>query len=171
MSTYYVRQKFFKLREDYFIENEKGENVYSVKSNFEVVRKKIALCDLSGNEIYFFKEKIFKIRPRFYIFDNEASSENKENRLGVINKKGFFLPTYKLKINGEKYVIRGFMGFPFKYTVHKNKEIIAKIKKQVLNIRDVYAVECLKESESAVCVAIALMIDILRSQDMLKLFR
>lgn len=157
-----VRQKLFDFRGRSEIFDEAGRTCYFVNTNIEFFTgKQFSLLDLSGNEIYFAKERLMRIRPRYDLYPSAVAAKNdKENsRLGFLKKTLFFNPFYKVKTKYGNYKFHGSFGWSRTFKVKKNGKLVGTIQKKIMKVADTYTVDVPEISEAPIVLMIALIMD------------
>lgn len=152
-----IKQKFFKIwRESFYIYNQSGEKVLQVKPKL-ALQSKYEVRDMQEKTVMTIKEKLFKILPRYYIYDAE------EKQVAFVRKK-FTAFTHKYEVDyfqpDKKYEIQGnFLAWDFNILLNGNT--IGTVSQNVLSslIRDSYVINVLDDKEALMCLAIAIIID------------
>lgn len=158
-----VRQKIFNIRGTSDITDENGRACYFVNTNIELFAtgKRFSLLDLNGHEIYFAKERLMRIKPRYDLYPSAQSAKNdKENsRLGVFKKKLLTLPVYRYKSKYGNYKISGNLGWTRTFKIKKNGKLVGTIQKKLLKVADTYMVNVPEISEAPMVLTLALVLD------------
>lgn len=87
-----IRQKYFSIRDGFYITDEAGRNAYFVQGKIFTLGKQLTMYDLSGREILFIKQRIFRILPTFDVYQNNEVVAKIKRILPLI-----FVKRYKVK--------------------------------------------------------------------------
>ena len=66
-TTYQLRRQMFSIGEDFWIQNDRGDNVYKVDGKVLRIRETFALQDPNGNELATVQAKLIAIQPTMTI--------------------------------------------------------------------------------------------------------
>lgn len=147
---YYMKSKFFKIKEDFWIKNEYGEDVYFVDNKFLTFGLQF---DILKNDrlLYSVKEKLLTFMSNYKMFEQG-------NVVAEISQKFTF---FRDKLNiSSKYgdlTIKGDF-FDYNYEIYKGKKIIAKVTKEFFSFTDNYYIDVNFEDEAFI-LALAVIID------------
>lgn len=147
---YYMKSKFFKLKEDFWIKNEFNEDVYFVDNKFMTLGLQF---DISRNNeiLYFVKEKLMTLMSNYEIYENN-------NVVASVNQKFTFFKD-KIEIDSKygNFKIEGNI-FDYSYRIYKDNKVIAVANKELLAFTDNYYVDIDFEDEAFV-LALVVIID------------
>ena len=130
---YYMKSKFFKIKEDFWIKNEHDENVFFVDNKFLTFGLQFNISK-DNRELYFVKEKLATFMNKYEIFENNEV-------VGRINQKFTF---FKDRIEVEsKYGELEVVGsiFDRNYDIYQNGVVIATATKEFFSFTDNYFVD------------------------------
>lgn len=151
---YLIRQKYFSIRDGFYITDEHERNAYYVQGKFFSLAKQLTIYDLQGRELLFIKQKLFHILPNYDIFEGE-------NLVATVKRKfSIFTKHYNIEssIYGDMRIEGNIFAWNFSIISKEGREI-ARISKKVLNIRDTYTVDIFDKNFEALSLAITLIID------------
>ena len=128
-----LKQKMFSLLDSFDVYSEDGSIAYKVKGELALAHK-LKIYSPEGNELGEVSQKIISITPTFELYE-------KGKKIGSIKKK-------LLKLFGSAYSIES-LGWTAKgnfternYSIHdSNGNLVATIKKQLLNLTDTYVLD------------------------------
>ena len=128
-----LKQKMFSLLDSFDVYGEDGSIAYKVKGELALAHK-LKIYSPQGNELGEVNQKIISITPTFELYENGK-------KIGSIKKQ-------LLKLFGSAYSIDA-LGWTAKgnfternYSIHdSNGNLVATIKKQLLNLTDTYVLD------------------------------
>ena len=98
---YYIKSKLFKIKEDFWVKNDKGEDYYFIDKEFFSFGLQFRVIE-NNNEIYRVREKLLKFMPSYEIYDNNNSI------IGTVKKKfTFFKDSIFVESNYGDFEIEG----------------------------------------------------------------
>jgi uncharacterized protein YxjI len=81
-TTYQLRRQFFSIGEDFWVANDRGENVYKVDGKVLVLTQTFALQDVNGNELARMHAEMLTLRKTMDI--------ERGGQVAAVVKKAFF---------------------------------------------------------------------------------
>lgn len=148
---YYIKSKLFKIKEDFWVKNDKGENTYFIDKEFFSFGLHFKVIE-NNNEIYKVREKLLKFMPSYEIYDNNDSI------IGIVKKQfTFFKDIIFVESNYGNFEIEGDF-WHYSYKINHNGRIIAVIDKEILSFTDNYYVDINYENHSFI-IALVIIID------------
>lgn len=147
-----VRQKYFAIRDGFYIKNEMGQDVYYVQGKLFSFGKKLYLRNAMGQEL-FIKQRLFRIRPRFDFYVNDE-------RIAVVKRRLFPIFMKRYKINTEdfgKLKIKGNI-IAWKFSIESEDGVLATVNKK-FTVNDIYEVDIFNKNFEALGLGIAVMLD------------
>lgn len=148
-----VRQKFFSIRDGFYIKDQSGRDVYSVKGKLWTLGKKFYLTDLAGNEL-FIKQRLFRIRARYDFLINDEV-------VAVVKRRfPLFMKRYKVEsdVFGDLKVNGNIMAWSFSIDT-KDGRSLATVSKKILHVNDTYTVDVFDRRFEMLGLGIAVMLD------------
>lgn len=144
------------IRDKYAITDTAGKELFFVKSEINVL-KKFLLEDLNGNPLILINKRYWRLFPRW-----DVKNANGDTLFIIKRKRIPFLNRFKIKNISEEnpanYEVDGkFLAWDLKIT--RDEQVIATIKKSLLNIANAYSVDVAEEKEVLRCLAIAIVVD------------
>lgn len=153
---YYMKSKFFKIKEDFWIKNEDREDAFFVDTRLLSLGLQFDLMQ-RGSVVYSVKERIIAFLPAYEVIENG-------NIVAKVNQKLTFMCD-KIKVDS-KYgdiLIKGNI-FDYKYNIYKNGNIIAKIGKEIFAFTDNYYVDIEFEDEAFILSLVVIIDSIIDKQ-------
>src|SRR5580765_4337187 len=134
-SRYRLQRKLFSIGEDFWIENEQGEQVYKVDGKAFSLRETFVLEDPSGSELLTIESKLLAVRPTMKIL-------RQGQLLATVTKKllTFLHQHYTIQVEGgATYEAEGNIT-SHEYEVKSGGAAVAHISKDWFSIQDSYGV-------------------------------
>ena len=159
-SRYKLQRKLFAIGEDFWIENERGEQVYKVDGKALSIRHKFLLEDQNGSELFTVESKLLSLQPTMMI-------ERQGQRYATVTKALFtFLhQRYTIQVEGgPSYDAEGDIT-NHEYSVQTNGAQVAQISRQWFSIRDAYGVAIAPGQDEPLILAAAVCIDEIAERD------
>ncbi|HEY0037898.1 MAG TPA: LURP-one-related family protein [Longimicrobium sp.] len=154
MARYKLRQRLISIGEDFTIEDEQGNTVYTVDGKVLRIRETFVIEDRAGNEVATIREKKLAIRDSMAI-------RRGGDTLATI-KKALFSPFRdKFTINvedGEDLVAQGNI-LDHEYEIRRGGDTVARVSKHWFSFTDTYGVETAAGEDDGLILAIAVAID------------
>lgn len=154
MARYKLRQRLISLGDDFTIEDEQGNAVYTVDGKLLRLRDTFVLEDLGGNEVATIREKKLALRDSMNILRGGET-------IATIRKAWFTPLRDKFEIDvqhGQSLVAQGDI-LQHEYAVQRNGVPIAQISKQWFTIRDTYGIDIAPGEDHGLILAIAVAIE------------
>jgi uncharacterized protein YxjI len=149
---YAVKQKIFALADSFTIKDENGRDAYVVKGKLLSIGKKLKLHDISGNELAYIEQKVFRILPEYEIYTAG------DLRATVKKRFALFRNDFDISASDGNYEVKGnFLGFEF--TIAKEGSEVARISKKYFSWSDTYGVEVLGGADPLLILSLAIIID------------
>lgn len=148
---YYIKSKLFKIKEDFWVKNNKGEDSYFIDKEFFSFGLQFRVIE-NNNEIYKVREKLLKFMPSYEIYDGN------DNIIGRVKKQlTFFKDSIFVESNYGDFEIQGDF-WHYSYRINHNGRTIAVIDKEVLSFTDNYYVDINYENNPFI-IALVIIID------------
>ena len=153
---YYMKSKFFTIKEDFWIKNEYGEDVFFVDTKFLTLGLQFYIIK-NNKVIYDFKEKLLTFMPNYEV------SENGEV-VAKVNQKLSFMRD-KIKVNSKygELIIQGDI-FDYSYRIYKDNMVIARIEKELFAFTDNYEVDVDFKDEAFILTLVVIIDNIIDKQ-------
>ena len=153
---YYMKSKFFSLKEDFWIKNEYGEDTFFVDKKFLSLGLQFNM--IKNNEIlYSVKEKLLTFLSNYEIYDNMEV-------VAKVNQKLSFMRD-KIKVNSKygELIIQGDI-FDYSYRIYKDNRVIARIEKELFAFTDNYEVDVDFKDEAFILTLVVIIDNIIDKQ-------
>jgi uncharacterized protein YxjI len=153
-SRYKLQRKLFSIGEDFWIENEQGEQSYKVDGKAFSLRETFVLEDNNGSELLTIESKLLAVRPTMKIL--------RAGKLyATVTKKllTFLHQHYTIQVEGgATYDAEGNIT-SHEYEVKTNGAAVAHISKDWFSIQDSYGVAVAPGQDPVFILAAAICID------------
>ena len=156
---YILSQKLVSFGDDFFIEDESGNRVYTVDGKMFSIGDKLWFKDMNGKKIYKLKEKLVKLSDTFIIEKDKEDYAKLRKKMFTVPREKFFIesPYGEIEAKGD------FIDYDFKF--YLDGENIAEVSKKFLAIRDKYTIEINNFQEPTLILACAVIIDMIMHDD------
>ena len=153
-SRFKLQRKLFSIGEDFWIENEQGEQIYKVDGKAFSLRETFMLEDTNGAELLTIESKLLAVRPTMKIL--------REGKLyATVTKKllTFLHQHYTIQVEGGvTYEAEGNIT-SHEYEVTSNGAAVAHISKDWFSVADSYGVAIGPGQDPTLLLAAAICID------------
>lgn len=156
-NRYKVHQRLISIGDDFWIENEAGQNVFKVDGKALHIRKTLILEDAHGNTLCKIQERMLRIKDTMEIEDANGK------RIALVQKALIapFRDRFTAKVrDGADLLIQGNL-LDHEYTIKENHKRVAEISKKWFRLTDVYGVEVDPGQEDFIILTIAIAIDMM----------
>jgi uncharacterized protein YxjI len=158
-SRYKLQRRLFSIGEDFWIENEQGEQVYKVDGKAFSLRETFVLEDSNGSELMTIEAKLLAVRPTMKIL-------RQGQLFATVTKKllTFLHQHYTIQVEGgPAYEAEGNIT-SHEYDVATNGAVVAHISKDWFSIEDSYGVAVGPGQDPVFILAAAICIDEISEQ-------
>ena len=153
---YYMKSRFFSLKEDFWIKNEYGEDTFFVDKKFLSLGLQFDM--IKNNEIlYSVKEKLLTFLSNYEIY-------NSMEVVAKVNQKLTFMRD-KIKVDSKygEFTIQGNL-FDYSYRIYQDNIVVAKIEKEIFAFTDNYEVDIDFEDEAFILTLVVIIDNIIDKQ-------
>ena len=153
---YYMKPKFFAIKEDFWIKNEYGEDTFFVDKKFLSLGLQFNM--IKNNEIlYSVKEKLLTFLSNYEIY-------NSMEVVAKVNQKLTFMRD-KIKVDSKygEFTIQGNL-FDYSYRIYQDNIVVAKIEKEIFAFTDNYEVDIDFEDEAFILTLVVIIDNIIDKQ-------
>lgn len=159
-TTFQLRRQMFSIGEDFWVENERGENVYKVDGKILRIRETFALQDVNGNELATIDRKLIALQPTMNI--------DRNGQLWATVKKALFTlfaQHFGIQVQGDgEYEARGDI-LNHEYDITSGGQVVATISKRWFTIRETYGIAIAPGQDQVLLLCAAVCIDELSETD------
>ncbi len=150
--TYYLKQKIFAIGDKYNIFYENQSPAYTVESQIFSFGAKLRLHDLSGNELFYIKQKLLNFLPTYEIYKGDT--------LCAIVKKRIAFLSHKIEVDSQygNIEIDGDI-FAYTFDIKLNGQFVGAISKKLLSWGDTYQINLADNQDHAFFLALVIAID------------
>jgi uncharacterized protein YxjI len=157
-TRYKLQKELFSLDEDFWIENEKGEQLYKADSQATTLRETFVLANKDGSELLTIEAKLLAARPTMQI-------KRQGKIFATVSKKLLTLlhQHYTIQIEGgATFETEGKIN-KHEYEVRSNDTVAAQISKEWFALRDSYGIAVAPGQDDLLMIAAAIAIEELSS--------
>jgi uncharacterized protein YxjI len=154
---YMMRQKIVAFGDDFYIENERGEQVFHIDGKVLTIRDTLVFQDMQGRELCRIKEQLVKIKDTMNIErpDGENIATVKKDLINVLRDHW----TVDIK-DGPDLDIKGNV-LDFDYRIREGRQDIARVSKKFFRMRDTYGVEIQPGQDDVLILAVTVALDMM----------
>jgi len=154
-NRYQMRQKLIAFGDDFYIQNQAGQNVFIVDGKVLRVRDTLQFKDLKGTTLCQIQERMLTIKDVMAIEDAQGKEIARV-------KKALITPLrdrWTVKIgNGPDMDVQGNL-LDHEYEIKEGRRKIAQVSKKWFRVRDTYGVEIAPDQEDIVILAVTVALD------------
>lgn len=158
MHTLYIKQRIFKITDNYPIKDDQGKVRYQVDQDFKLIGDKIHVTDPNGEEVFTVKRKLIRLFPTYSVAFADGQSLKVRSQLSLMRRK------VKVSSDDFELKVRGNL-IDHKFTVSESGEEIGTIRKKLLSIGDSFEIQVKDRNYEQVLVAITIAIDNLMDRE------
>jgi uncharacterized protein YxjI len=152
---YVMRKKLFAIGDDYWIEDEHGQQVFKVDGKVLRVRKTFVLEDASGAEVATIRKPLVSLR--------DTMNVERGGQTVAKVRKALFAPLRQrfdvdLEGSGDNMVVQGNIT-DHEYEVRQGDVEVAQISKRWFQVRDTYAVDVAPDQDVSLILALTVAVD------------
>jgi uncharacterized protein YxjI len=154
MARYKLRQRLISIGEDFTIEDEQGNTVYTVDGKVMRIRETFVIEDRAGNEVATVREVKLAIRDSMKILRGGET-------LATIRKALIspFRDKFGIDVAGVDDMVAVGNILEHEYEIRRGDAVVGRVSKHWFTIRDTYGVETAPGEDDALILAIAVAID------------
>ena len=157
-TRYKLQKELFSLDEDFWVENEKGEQLYKADSQATTLRETFVLANKDGEELLAIEAKLLAARPTMQV-------KRQGKVFATVSKKLLSLlhQHYTIQVEGgATFEAEGKIS-KHEYEVRSNDAVVAQISKEWFAVRDSYGVAVAPGQDDLLMIASAIAIEELSS--------
>ncbi|HHU43921.1 MAG: LURP-one-related family protein [Bacillota bacterium] len=147
----YLRQRVFSISDRYKFTDYNQKLLFQGKKPALSITR-MYLNDAAGRELFYIKKKLFRILPRYTIFQRGKP---------IMNIKGKFAIRPQFEITdprGNEYFLKGNI-IAYDFELFRNNAFIGSVRKRFLSFGDAYELAISDNFDPALFCAIAMVID------------
>ncbi len=154
MARYKLRQRLISIGEDFTIEDEQGNTVYTVDGKVMRIRETFVIEDRAGNEVATVREVKLAIRDSMKILRGGET-------LATIRKALIspFRDKFGIDVAGGGDMVAVGNILEHEYEIRRGDAVVGRVSKHWFTIRDTYGVETAPGEDDGLILAIAVAID------------
>lgn len=157
---YLIRERFFRLGDDFDITDEEGRPVLQVDGKVMSLHNRLVIRDAGGGEVAQVQRKLISLRPTYQVsIGGEEAAEV---------RKHFFTPfgdRFTIDVPGpDDLEMRGNL-FDHEFTVERAGQTVATVSKRWISVRDTYAVDIAPGQDDLLILASVLALDLAQDRE------
>ncbi|KXZ23328.1 hypothetical protein AXI59_09560 [Bacillus nakamurai] len=156
MYHFYIKERMFSFKDHFQVFNEDGKEVYKVEGSFFSFGDELKLTDLDGRTLVTIDQKLMSLVPRYEI------SVSGKPVCEVRKKITFFKPKFEISHLGWE-ITGDLWGQDFQITDGTADRMT--VNKKWLSWGDSYHLQITEEEDILLCLAIAIVIDMVLFED------
>ena len=149
---YLVRQKIFSLTDSFSIKDENQNDVFMVKRQLLSFGNKLRIFDLTGEELCYIEQRLFKFLPEYDIYIGGQHIANVKKKFALL-KNDFVITS-----PGANYYVEGNL-WAYDFNIFKDGVPVAGISKKFFSFTDTYGVDIDDDCDQLTLLALAIVID------------
>jgi uncharacterized protein YxjI len=151
---YQMKQRLISFGDDFYIENEHGQQCFKVDGKALRIRNTLIFEDMQGRELATIQEKMVRVKDTMDI--------ERDGRVVASVKKALLAPLrerYTLNIHGGPDMeIQGNI-LDHEYRIERGRQPVAEISKKWFRVRDTYGVEVAPGEDAVLLLAATVAVD------------
>lgn len=155
-----LREKFLAFGEDFYIQDEHGNNVLFVDGKVFSIGDKLSIQDLRGNEVAAVRQRLIALRPTYEIIRDGQHA-------ATINKALFtvFGDRFKIDVPGpDDLEVRGDI-WQHEYAITRGGQPVAYVSKRWFSLRETYGVDVADNEDAILMLATVVVIDVIADHE------
>ena len=159
-TRYQLRRKLFSIGEDFWIENDRGENVYKVDGKVLRIRETFVLEDVNGTEQATVEAKLIAIRPTMNI--------ERGGQVWATVKKSLFTLVrqhFTIEVTGGAVLEAQGDILNHEYEITAGGQAVAMISKRWFTVLETYGIAITPGQDDVFLLAAAVCIDEMSEKD------
>src|SRR5579859_822684 len=159
-TRYQLRRKLFSIGEDFWIENDRGQQVYKVDGKVLRIRETFELQDAAGTALALIQAKLVAIQPTMNI--------ERSGQVWATVKKALFTlfrQHYSIHVAGGPVLEAQGDILNHEYEISDGEQVIATISKLCFTVLETYGIAIAPGKDEVLLLAAAVCIDEMSEQD------
>jgi uncharacterized protein YxjI len=151
-----MTQRILSFGDDYYVENEAGEQVFMVDGKALRVRDTLKMRDLQTGDEYKIKEKVARVTDTMTIEKNgDRAAAVKKALVSPVRQRFVVLTPGMSPINAVGNIL------DHEYRLMRDGERVAEVSKKWFRVRDTYGVEVAPQMDAGLAVACTVALDMM----------
>ncbi|HEY1456447.1 MAG TPA: LURP-one-related family protein [Candidatus Dormibacteraeota bacterium] len=159
-TRYQLRRQMFSIGEDFWIQNERGENVYKVDGKVLRIRETFELQDASGSVVATIEAKLLALRPTMMI--------ERGGQVWATVKKAFFTllaQRFSIEVAGGAELEAQGDILNHEYEITSGGQAVAHISKRWFSLLETYGIAIAPGQDDVLLLCAAVCIDEMSETD------
>jgi uncharacterized protein YxjI len=150
--TFQMREKFFAIGDDFWIEDTHGNKVYKVNGKAVRLRDTFLLEDAHGNELSKVQEKKLSVRDKMTIESRSTKATVHKRLIGIRDH-------YIIAVDGGEDLKAHGNIVDHEYDIECDGEKVAEVSKKWFRARDTYGVQLAQGQDVPLILAVTVCVD------------
>lgn len=159
-ATYQLRRRMFTIGEDFWIQNERGENVFRVDQEMLHIRETFGLHDAGGNLLATVDRKIVAIQPTMNIERNGQLWATVRKALFTLFRQHF-----SIEVAGDGELEAQGDILNHEYEISSGGQVVATVSKRWFSLTESYGIAIAPGQDQVLLLCAAVCIDELSETD------
>lgn len=151
---YLMKQKLFSLGDDFYIQDESGQNAFFVDGKVFSLGDQLSFQDLAGNELAFIRQKLLAWGPTYEIYRDGALYATIKKEIFT-----FFHCRFSVDVPGPDDLEAEGDFLDHEYTFTRQGCPVATVSKQWFSWADTYGVDVAESEDDVLILASTVVID------------
>ena len=151
---YFIRERVLGLGEDSDITDQSGRPVFRVDGKALSLRSRLAVQDSEGREVAQVHRRLAALRPTYKI------SRNGVEIAEVRKRSSLFGARFSIDVPGDEDLTVAGDFTSHEFTVQRKEQVVARVSKSWLSVRDSYAVDVAPGEDAVLILASVLAMDL-----------
>lgn len=153
MKIFYIKEKFWTLRDSFTIKDRSKEPVFKVKGKFISIGDSLKLLSMEGEELLKIRERVISFTPRYYFLKN---GKRIAKMVKIIK---LFTDKYYIQVDeGSRYIVKGKFA-DHRYSIYKDGKRVAYISRKWFKWTEHYTVVIVPEEDERLLLSSVIVID------------
>ncbi len=159
-TTYQLRQQIFSIGEDFWVQNDRGENVFKVDGKVLVLTQTFALQDVNGNELARMQKEMLTLRKTMDIErGGQVVAQVKGAFFNVLSQR------FTVEVSGDGVLEAQGDILNHEFEITAGGQVVATISKRWFTIGEVYGVSIAPGQDQVLLLCSAICIDEMSEND------
>ena len=150
--TFRMREKLMAIGDDFWIEDDDGNQLFKVNGKAMRMRETFLLEDASGNELAKIQEKKLSVRDKMTIERGSTRATVHKRLLGI---RDHFI----IEVDGGEELKAHGNIVDHEYEIERDGDTVAMVSKKWFRVRDTYGVQLAQDQDVALILAITVCVD------------
>lgn len=152
MKKYIFKEKFFKITDNYWIKDEKGQDAFYLDQDFTFMGYKAAVFSPDKKRLFTINKKIISLLPKFFV-DFEDGSKMVINKRFTLLRKSIDVDTDFGRIN-----LKGSI-WDYNFLISLDGKKIGEVNRKFISLTDHYVLSVFDENYTLAMIALVVCLN------------